>query len=228
MMRFGPGDGPVAVVAPPLFEEANRTRAVIGDLLRGLADRGIAGALPDLPGQGDSRAPTERTELADLRRAYAAAVGVFAAAGRRVHGVSVRSGVLLGASGALRRCWRFAPQDGPALVRELGRIARADTGASLAPGERWWDRPGRAPGDPVPVAGYLIPPGLLLDLSLGKPFDDARIPHRTVRLATDPGPADLHLPGSPPWRRAEPDRDPALSQALADDLADWIAACERR
>ena len=49
---------------------------------------------------------------------------------------------------------------------------------------------------------------------------------RTVRLDTDPKPADRHVPGTPLWRRAEPDNDPALAAILADDIADWIAACE--
>jgi hypothetical protein len=51
-------------------------------------------------------------------------------------------------------------------------------------------------------------------------------PLRTVRLDTDPKPADRHVPGIPLWRRAEPDNDPALAALLADDIADWIATCE--
>ena len=48
---------------------------------------------------------------------------------------------------------------------------------------------------------------------------------RTVRLDTDPQPADRHVPGTPLWRRAEPGNDPALAVLLADDIADWIARC---
>ncbi len=54
MLRFGPTNGPVMIVAPPLFEEANRTRAFVVTILRALAERGIASALPDLPGTGES------------------------------------------------------------------------------------------------------------------------------------------------------------------------------
>ena len=42
MLRFGPDTGPVVVVALPLFEEANRTRAFAVSILRALAARGIA------------------------------------------------------------------------------------------------------------------------------------------------------------------------------------------
>ena len=74
MLRFGPDTGPVVVVALPLFEEANRTRAFAVTILRALAERGIAGALPDLPGQGESLLPTHETDLAKLRTGFAAAV----------------------------------------------------------------------------------------------------------------------------------------------------------
>ncbi|HWU71836.1 MAG TPA: hypothetical protein VN137_00025, partial [Sphingomonas sp.] len=59
MMRFGPATGPVVVAVLPLFEEANRTRTFVSGVLRRLAARDIAGALPDLPGQGESLVPTE-------------------------------------------------------------------------------------------------------------------------------------------------------------------------
>ena len=49
---------------------------------------------------------------------------------------------------------------------------------------------------------------------------------RTVRLESDAKPADAKLPGSPLWRRAEPDNDIALAMALADDIAAWIRQCE--
>jgi len=48
---------------------------------------------------------------------------------------------------------------------------------------------------------------------------------RTVRLETEAKPADAKLPGSPLWRRAEPDNDIAFAQTIADDIAQWIATC---
>ena len=77
----GPDTGPVAVVALPLFEEANRTRAFAVTICRALAKRGVASVLPDLPGQGESLVPTEAARLPDWRSAFAAAA---AHAGPRV------------------------------------------------------------------------------------------------------------------------------------------------
>src|ERR1700741_3511005 len=54
MLRFGPDTGPVVIAVIPLFEEANRTRAFIVTILRALAGLGIASAVPDLPGTGES------------------------------------------------------------------------------------------------------------------------------------------------------------------------------
>src|SRR3546814_8095624 len=66
MLRFGPDTGPVVVLALPLFEEANRTRAFAVTMLRALAERGVASVLPDLPGQGRSEEHT--SELQSLMR----------------------------------------------------------------------------------------------------------------------------------------------------------------
>ena len=41
LLHFGPAEGPVVVAVPALFEEANRTRALLVAVLRGLAERGI-------------------------------------------------------------------------------------------------------------------------------------------------------------------------------------------
>lgn len=227
-MRFGPDDGPVVVVAPPLFEEANRTRALIVAVLRGLAGRGVAGALPDLPGQGESRAPIERTDLNDLTAAYAAAVRHCAAGERAVYGASVRSGALLDAASGLSGRWRLSPQDGPALQRELTRVKQAEVGAARRLSGAWWSEGDGRDVIRTTIAGNVMASGFLSGLTYRPIHDEPCTKRRTVRFATDPAPADLHLPGSPPWRRSEPEHEPLLSQALADDLADWLATCERR
>jgi hypothetical protein len=113
MLRFGPDTGPVIVAALPLFEEANRTRTFVVTLLRALAERGIASALPDLPGQGESMIPTEAASLADMRGAFAAVPGEYT--------LAIRSGALLD-DGERRGRWHFAPQQGSELLRELNRL----------------------------------------------------------------------------------------------------------
>lgn len=198
MLRFGPSDGPVVVAALPLFEEANRTRTFMVTLLRALAARGIAGALPDLPGQGESLATTEAVRLADLRDAYAAAVRHV---GRPAFALSIRSGALLDVTAALGRRWHLSPQTGPELLRELERLRRTGGGDDFG--------------------GNRVSPVLLGEL----PGAGIAGRSRTVRLDSDGRPADRHVPGAPLWRRSEPGNDSALAGLLADDIAGWVRTC---
>jgi hypothetical protein len=226
MLRFGPATGPVVVVALPLFDEANRTRAFAVSICRALAKRGVASVLPDMPGQGESFVPTEAMALIDLEHAHQACIAAVARDGRRVFAVGVRSGALLDAVSRCHGRWHLAPQDGPTLVRELTRIKQATVKAPL--GELWYRRDTDT-HLPVEIAGNLVSPAFLTALQAAEfpiPYQDGA-PLRTVRLDTDPKPADRHVPGAPLWRRAEPDNDPALAALLGDDIADWIATCER-
>nr|WP_218942893.1 hypothetical protein [Sphingomonas sp. R-74633] len=197
MLRFGPADGPVVVAALPLFEEANRTRTFTVLLLRLLAERGIAGALPDLPGQGESLVPTAEIRLANLRAAYAAAAR---AAGSPAFSLAIRSGALLDSGAVLAGRWHFAPQTGPELVRELARIRTAGGGEDFG--------------------GNLLPTEFLTELDNAAPEAGY-----TVRVDRDPKNADFRVDAAPLWRRAEPDNDPALAALLADNIAGWMRTC---
>ena len=225
MLRFGPATGPVAIVALPLFEEANRTRAFAVSLCRALAKRGVASLLPDLPGQGESLAPLETLSVLELQKAYDALIAVPDREGRRRYGVGIRSGALLDAIGPLFGRWHLAPQDGVDLLRDLTRMQQMEVGQS---GARDANVGGdRAADAPVRIGGNLISASMLTELAEMTPSDGGDIPRRIVRLDTDLKLADRHVPGAPLWRRAEPDNDPALAALLADDIADWIATCER-
>ena len=197
MLRFGPDHGPVVVAALPLFEEANRTRAFVVTILRLLAERGIAGALPDLPGQGDSLIPTEHATLSDLRAGFAAACATFDTA----YAIGIRSGALLDTEAALAGRWHLVPTIGAELTRELARMRGLYDGDNYA-------------GNQLPHAFRVALEGATLTAA------------RTVRFEGDARPADLRLRGAPLWRRTEPDNDPALAAALADDIAAWVRACE--
>ena len=231
MLRFGPANGPIVVIAMPLFEEANRTRAFVVTLCRALATRGVASALPDLPGQGESLVPLEALRLSDLEDAYEGAVDGFWRQGRETYGVAIRSGALFDGGVELHGHWHLAPQDGPELFRELTRIKQASLGAATRLDEFWHlDATARdgGLGSSIELAGNRILAELLTELkipALYEPDDDEDAPLRTVRLDTDRKPADRHVPGTPLWRRAEPGNDPALAALLADDVAAWIARC---
>jgi hypothetical protein len=225
MLCFGPDTGPVVVAALPLFEEANRTRAFVVTILRALAERGIASALPDLPGTGESVVPTEAATMMRLREAYQAAVASFA--GRRAYALSVRSGALLDALGEVRARWHFAPQDGSGLLRELTRIKQAEIGEKPKLRGYWYldsNLPEEVADPPVAIAGNLVSAELLTDLAAAAPFAGDTM--RTVRLDTDPKPADLKIAAAPLWRRAEPDNDSELADLLAHDIAAWVRQCE--
>lgn len=214
MLRFGPATGPVVIAVMPLFEEANRTRAFMVAMLRALADRGIAGILPDLPATGESLTDAEDITLSDWVSSLLALVKTVRAKHGEVHGVALRGGTLIDAPFASR--WHFAPVTGESLVRDLLRTR-------LATGKDSADDAIELPGPPVELAGNRLSRPLLAQLKATMPSTADRL--RTVRLATDIQPADRHITGSPLWRRSEPDNDPALAVLLADDIAAWIASC---
>lgn len=217
MLRFGPEASAVVVVAMPLFEEANRVRAFAMTLCRLLADRGVASVLPDLPGQGESLVPLEKTQLPDLWNAFAAA----SASVGTPHSVAIRGGALVTLRATCASSWIFAPVDGAALVRELQRTR--DLTQPDAPS--LFDVAMTAPaGTIVEAAGNRLSSDLLNLLVRAVPARPT--PSRLVRLDSDRGEATHKVPGSPLWRRAEPGNDPALAALLADDIVEWIAACE--
>jgi hypothetical protein len=220
MLRFGPTNGPVVIAAMPLFEEANRTRAFIVTILRALAERGIASALPDLPGTGESLINTEDTSLNNWQEAFISASASLSANHGLVHGLALRGGTLLDSTARLASRWHFAPVAGDSLVRDMLRTRLA---AAKESGEAVDPDAIDPPGPPIELAGNRISRTLLAEL--GRAVPGTATPRRTVRLDTDTQPADRHIAGSPLWRRSEPDNDPALAHLLADDIAAWIASC---
>lgn len=208
LLRFGPDTGPAVVAALPLFEEANRTRTFAVALLRALAACGIAGLLPDVPGQNESVTPLAGLTLPRMAGALAAV-----APDRRTYALGIRSGALLDHATPHRSRWHFSPQTGEALLRDLHRTWRAagNTG----------DRDGMLRSDMVEVAGNRLCSALLSSLPAAPCVAD-----RVVRLASDSAGADRRIDAAPLWHRAEPGTDPVLVQQLADDIAEWVAACE--
>ncbi|RIV90883.1 hypothetical protein D2V17_03695, partial [Aurantiacibacter xanthus] len=72
--------GPRLLVLPAWFDESNKTRHFTVELMRLLAERGVASVLPDLPGCNESLADLTRQTLASWREASAAAAEHFACA----------------------------------------------------------------------------------------------------------------------------------------------------
>lgn len=210
LMRFGPGDGPQLLIIPPLLEELNRTRKLLSDLMRCLAESGIGSVLPDLPGTGESLRQIEETSLVDWRAAMTSLVseqefsGVF----------SLRGGSLLD-NAVDAKSMRFAPVAGNNLIRDLIR-ARGVTDKSFD----------RTAQKAVFEAGPTMLGGYMISADFGTALRDAALPDRddvtTGRLDTDMAEADFKIAGSPLWRRAEPSGSPELAAALAEKINAWI------
>lgn len=203
LMRIGAAEARPILFLPPLFEEMNRTRAFIADLMRRLARRGFGCWLPDLPGTGESERSLAECRWSDWREA-AAAAGEAAAqgGGRRPLTVSVRGGCLLD-DGLEAPCrWRFAPAEGASLSRDLTRAGLVSS---------------------TLYAGYEPQVELMESLAAAVP---APVPQlRTVRLQSDRGGADLKIEGPALWRRSEPGSAPELALAVANDLETWAERC---
>ncbi len=221
MLRFGPDTGPVLVAALPLFEEANRTRTFVVTLLRALADRGIASVLPDVPGQGESLMTLGELTILRMAEALEAVTDRCLADGRRTYALGIRSGTLLDYCARHSGRWHLAPQTGASLLRDLHRVWRAAGNTGDLDAMMYGD------ANLVEIAGNRLSSDLLSSLTAATPFDQPGIPSRVVRLASDPAEADRTIDAAPLWRRAEPGNDMTLVQVLADDIVDWVAACER-
>lgn len=220
LLRFGPAGGPVVIAALPMFEEANRTHAFVVTILRQLALRGLAGALPDLPGTGESVIETEQASLSHWTEAFKEAAKALRPTYDTVHVIAFRGGALVDRDAVVDTRWHFSPLSGATVVRDLGRVALAaakETGTFFDPATL------TSPGSSIEIAGNRLTRKLLAEIERAEPVSTP--PLRTVQLKTDPLTADRHVEGAPLWRRSDPDNDCALAALLADDIAVWIASC---
>jgi alpha-beta hydrolase superfamily lysophospholipase len=202
MMRIGAAEAPPILFVPPLFEEMNRTRALIAATMRALAARGFGCWLPDLAGTGESEAPLADATWDRWRHDVTSATAfVSERSGRVPLLASLRGGALIDDMAAAIGRWRFAPVDGASLTRDMVRAGIA--------GVEW--------------AGYSASPDVRGRLADAKPF--AQEPLRVVRLATDAGAADAKIAGPALWRRSEPGTSAELADAMAADIAGWHTIC---
>jgi hypothetical protein len=186
------------LIIQPFFEESNRCRHLLTSVMRGLATNGIGSVLPDLPGSGESSTDISSVTFGDWQDAVKAAAEKV----KPTVVAAFRGGALLDAAISAKGHWRFVPETGVRIVRDLRRTKL--TGNAL-------------------YAGHAISDDFLGALETVLPSPLA--PLRTVRLENDAGEADARVTGSPLWRRAEPGDDPELAFALVSDLTDWVKQC---
>jgi hypothetical protein len=203
MMRVGDPRTPPVLIVPPLFEELNRTRALIAGLMRRLAVDGHGCWLPDLGGTSESVTPLEQVGWPDWCEDIAAAADhIEEASGKAPLIASIRGGCLVDHDASGHCWWRFAPVAGASLVRDMER-------ASLAGGAEF--------------AGYPASPELKAGIGGATAAPIANL--RTLRLATDAAEADWKVEGPALWRRSEPGNSPELVEILSKDIAEWRRSC---
>lgn len=201
LLRFGATFDQQVLIIPPLFEELNRTRRMIVEMMRGLNSAKVGSVLIDLPGTGESLLPSSTITFSLWR----AAVQSCAEAIKPTVIASFRGGALIDEARAAKGWWRFSPETGLRLVRDLerARLASADGNALYA--------------------GHALSASFVEELREAAP--QMRTPVRTLRLDSDANEADATISGSPLWRRAEPGEDAAMTALLVSDLAQWVAQC---
>jgi len=132
---------------------------------------------------------------------------------------SFRAGVLTVAEMPAASHWMLSPVKGAAILRTMMRTrVAADREAGLTTSLSGLTE--QAGAGPIELAGNSIGSDLFSQLNA------AGIPalqnQRIVRLASDNKPGDVQIDGSALWLRAEPDDDPAMSSAIAQDIAAWM------
>lgn len=188
------------LIVPALFEEANRTRRMLVQTMRALADTGVASVLADLPGCNDSLAPLDAQDLAGWQVAMVAAGDHFCA----THVLSLRGGAIVAPTGLPG--WRFEPITGTQVLRPMLRArtvaareeGRAETMEGLL-------EQGRSAG--IELAGYRLGPAMVCKLAA------AALPKSAATVLTRD-----ELGGAALWLRSEPGEDADLSAALAARL----------
>jgi len=203
------------MLVPPLFDEMNRMRKMLVDVMQALHALDISSFLPDLPGTNESLLPLEQATLAGWQQA----VEACAQQHQITHMASFRAGVLTVAEMPAASHWMLSPVKGAAILRTMMRTrVAADREAGLTTSLSGLTE--QAGAGPIELAGNSIGSDLFSQLNA------AGIPalqnQRIVRLASDNKPGDVQIDGSALWLRAEPDDDPAMSSAIAQDIAAWM------
>jgi hypothetical protein len=201
IQRVGGGHRLQILILEPLFEEKNRTRRLIAQMMRLLDARGIGTLIPDLPGAGESLVDLEAIRFEDWQSAVQSCVEAV-----KPSAISaIRGGCLLDAGASSLPRWWFAPETGARIARDLERMRMAGSDHTALYG------------------GHRLKPEFIDELRGMPLLQHAQL--RTVRLETDTVAANHKVAGTPLWRRAEPGEDAQLAEMLADDLASWIQKC---
>ncbi len=211
VLCFGAGASRRILIIPPLFDEMNRCRRMLVQAMRGLAERGTGSFLVDLPGCNESLAALENQNLSTWREAVSTAAAQLGA----THIASLRGGALVDDGAPDLRHWRLAPAKGSSLLKTMIRTRIAgDKEAGKTTSEAALIEAAKT--GPIELAGNMLGPAMVEELASTEP---AEVAQPTLRaLGQD-------IAGSTLWLRAEPQDDPAMSDAIAADLHQWSTSC---
>lgn len=203
------------MLVPPLFDEMNRMRKMLVDVMHILETLEVASFLPDLPGTNESLIALEQVTLSDWQRAIQACAQQHDIS----HIASFRAGALTVTAMENAHHWVFSPVKGATILRTMMRTkvaADRESGlnTSLA------DLSAQAEAGPLELAGNIIGSELFAQLNAAEIPDLKN--QRIVHLESENKSCDMQIPGSALWLRAEPDEDPVLSSAIAENIARWI------
>ncbi|UIP05641.1 hypothetical protein LY632_07910 [Erythrobacter sp. SDW2] len=190
------------LVIPPLFDEHNKLRRQLVEVMHRLDLSGIDCVLPDLPGWNESLAPLNEQTLDSWRAAIKAAVAYF----KPTRYLAVRAGTLLVPIGLPG--WDYAAVSGKQVLRGMVRahiIASKEAGREETSDELM----AMARNVGIELAGWKLGPDLVTQLEVAEPGESP------IRSKIDQG----TVGGKPLWLRAEPDEDPEQADAIAAIIA---------
>jgi hypothetical protein len=197
------------LMVPPLFDEMNRTRRMLVESMRALAEEDCRTLLPDLPGCNESRAELASLSLGHWRTAIADCARQLGA----THVASLRSGCLIDDAAALP-AWRLAPVKGASLLKTMFRTriaADKEAGISTSMDELR----SAAARAPIALSGHMLGSDMVAALEIAEP-----LPMPDVREVTLED-----VSGTALWLRAEPGDNAMMSKVVARHLADWSKMC---
>ena len=189
------------LIIPPLFDEANKFRHQIFQIMRLFDDQGVDVFCPDLPGCNESRQPHGEQTIAGWRKAVAAAASHF----RATRLVAFRAGSWLAPENL--EGWLFAPPKPQQVLRSLLRahgLAQREAGGAADGGKMLES----AKVEGITIAGWHLGPQLVAELDCEAPSLSSL--HRVL------GQADIG--GTGLWLRSENSYDAAQAQALVDEV----------
>jgi len=161
---------------PPLFDEMNRMRRMLVDVMRHLDGRQIGSILPDLPGTNESLFPQDKASLEIWTKALTDCASQH---GCSDHIASFRGGSLIDGIVGARQHWRLTPAKGSTLLRTMMRVRIAsDKESGLA--TTMVELTERAQSETILLAGNSISPAMFAELQENLPREQEAL--RIARL----------------------------------------------